>query len=39
MRFHDAAVNAVAYLKDGRIVTAGADAQYRDLDAGQARAR
>src|SRR5665647_1625299 len=26
MRFHDAAVNAVAYLKDGRIVTAGADA-------------
>ena len=26
MRFHDGAVNAVAYLKDGRIVTAGADA-------------
>ena len=26
MRFHDAAVNAVAWLKDGRIVTAGADA-------------
>ncbi len=26
MRFHDAAVNAVAFLKDGRIVTAGADA-------------
>ncbi len=26
MRFHDNAVNAVAYLKDGRIVTAGADA-------------
>jgi cytochrome c len=25
MRFHDAAVNAVAYLHDGRIVTAGAD--------------
>jgi cytochrome c len=25
MRFHDAAVNAVAYLKDGRIVTGGAD--------------
>jgi len=27
MRFHDDAVNAVAWLKDGRIVTAGADAQ------------
>ena len=26
MRFHDSAVNAVAWLKDGRIVTAGADA-------------
>lgn len=26
MRFHDSAVNAVAFLKDGRIVTAGADA-------------
>ena len=26
MRFHDNAVNAVAYLKDGRIATAGADA-------------
>jgi cytochrome c len=26
MRFHDDAVNAVAYLKDGRIVTGGADA-------------
>ena len=26
MRFHDNAVNAVAWLKDGRIVTAGADA-------------
>jgi cytochrome c len=26
MRFHDDAVNAVAYLRDGRIVTAGADA-------------
>src|SRR5205085_1036624 len=25
LRFHDGAVNAVAYLKDGRIVTAGAD--------------
>jgi cytochrome c len=25
LRFHDNAVNAVAYLKDGRIVTAGAD--------------
>ena len=26
MRFHDNAVNAVAWLKDGRVVTAGADA-------------
>jgi cytochrome c len=26
MRFHDNAVNAVAWLKDGRIITAGADA-------------
>jgi cytochrome c len=26
MRFHDGAVNAVAFLKDGRIATAGADA-------------
>jgi len=26
MRFHDSAVNAVAFLPDGRIVTAGADA-------------
>jgi cytochrome c len=26
MRFHDGAVNAVAWLKDGRIVTAGVDA-------------
>ena len=25
MRFHDAAVNAIAYLNDGRIVTGGAD--------------
>ena len=27
LRFHDGAVNAVAYLKDGRVVTAGADAR------------
>jgi cytochrome c len=26
LRFHDSAVNAVVYLKDGRVVTAGADA-------------
>src|SRR6478672_9483039 len=26
LRFHDGAVNAVVYLKDGRVVTAGADA-------------
>ena len=25
LRFHDGAVNAVAYLKDGRVITAGAD--------------
>ena len=27
MRYHDGAVNAVAWLKGGRIVTAGADAR------------
>src|SRR6266581_4597408 len=26
MRFHDAAVNAVVFLKDGRVATAGGDA-------------
>ncbi|HEY7230153.1 MAG TPA: c-type cytochrome [Pseudolabrys sp.] len=26
LRFHDGAVNAVAYLRDGRVITAGADA-------------
>ena len=35
MRFHDNAVNAVAWLKDGRIVTAGADAQIAVWTPGQ----
>jgi cytochrome c len=35
LRFHDGAVNAVAYLKDGRIVTAGADAHIAIWSAGQ----
>lgn len=35
MRFHDSAVNAVAYLKDGRIVTAGADAHIAIWTAGK----
>jgi cytochrome c len=35
MRFHDGAVNAVAFLKDGRIVTAGADAHIAIWTAGQ----
>src|SRR5262245_52307234 len=35
LRFHDGAVNAVAYLKDGRIVTAGADAHIAVWSAGQ----
>ncbi|MGI8527166.1 MAG: c-type cytochrome [Pseudolabrys sp.] len=35
LRFHDGAVNAVAYLKDGRIVTAGEDAQIAIWTAGQ----
>lgn len=35
MRFHDGAVNAVAILKDGRIVTAGADAHIAIWTAGQ----
>src|SRR4029079_14928902 len=32
---HDGAVNAVAYLKDGRVVTAGADAHIAIWSAGQ----
>ena len=32
MRFHESAVNAVAFLKDGRMVSAGADDAHRDLD-------
>jgi cytochrome c len=35
LRFHDGAVNAVAYLKDGRIVTAGADAHIAIWTPGQ----
>jgi len=36
MRGHDAAVNAVAYLKDGRIVTAGADGKIAIWTPGKA---
>jgi len=35
MRFHDGAVNAVAYLKDGRLVTAGADTHIAIWTPGQ----
>jgi cytochrome c len=35
MRFHDGAVNAVAYLKDGGVVTAGADAHIAVWTPGQ----
>src|SRR5262247_4564888 len=35
LRRHDDAVNAVAYLKDGRIVTAGADAHIAVWTPGQ----
>ncbi len=37
MRFHDDAVNAVAWLKDGRIVTAGADAHIAIWTPGKQR--
>ena len=37
MRFHDNAVNAVAWLKDGRIVTAGADAHIAIWTPGRPR--
>ncbi len=37
LRFHDGAVNAVAFLKDGRVVTAGADAHIAIWSAGQAQ--
>ena len=36
MRFHDAAVNAVAYLKDGRIVTGSADGKIAIWTPGKA---
>ena len=39
MRFHDTAVNAVAWLKDGRIVTAGADAHIAIWTQGKPDAR
>ena len=35
LRFHDGAVNAVVYLKDGGVVTAGADAHIAVWSAGQ----
>ncbi len=35
LRFHDGAVNAVAFLKDGRIVTAGADTHIAIWTPGQ----
>ena len=35
LRFHDGAVNAIVYLKDGRVVTAGADAHIAVWSAGQ----
>ncbi len=35
MRFHDGAVNAVAFLKDGRVVTAGEDAHIAIWTPGQ----
>lgn len=35
LRFHDGAVNAVVYLKDGRVVTGGADAQIAVWSAGR----
>ena len=35
LRFHDGAINAVAWLKDGRVVTAGADAHIAIWAAGQ----
>jgi cytochrome c len=35
MRFHDGAVNAVIYLKDGRVVTAGEDAHIAIWTPGQ----
>src|SRR5581483_1006809 len=37
MRFHDGAVNTVAYLKDGRIVTAGEDAKIAIWTRGRAQ--
>jgi cytochrome c len=37
MRFHDAAVNAVVWLKDGRIATAGADGHVAIWKAGEAQ--
>jgi cytochrome c len=37
MRFHESAVNAVAFLNDGRMVTAGADARIAVWTGGESR--
>lgn len=37
MRFHEGAVNAVAFLRDGRMVTAGADARIAIWASGQSK--
>jgi cytochrome c len=37
LRFHDSAVNAVAYLKDGRVATAGADTSIAIWQPGAAK--
>jgi cytochrome c len=37
MRFHESAVNAVAFLNDGRMVTAGADARIAVWSSGESR--
>jgi cytochrome c len=35
LRFHDGAVNAVAFLGDGRVATGGADARIGAVDRGR----
>jgi cytochrome c len=39
LRFHDGAVNAVAFLPDGRVVTAGADARIAIWNPGETQPR
>jgi cytochrome c len=39
LRFHDGAVNAVAFLGDGRLVTAGSDARIAIWNAGETKPR